>query len=140
MGRLKEARDALQQALIAAVATGDDYGRACALGEMAQALAQAGAAEAAAVAAQQALTATEVIEDARGRAESLGLIAQALTGSADRVLSVLVEAYLVTRSAGRESANSVLGEAVPTLVRGQRDQVLKDVYEQVVEVESWFGL
>jgi tetratricopeptide (TPR) repeat protein len=133
--------EALRQALGAAEAIGDAVFRVPALSGVAAALAEVGEREAGAGALRQALGAAEAIGDEESRAEALSGAAHswAQIGQPDKALTTFSAAFRAARFAERDSVFSVLGKAAPALAGIEHGQALRQVYDQMMEVESWWG-
>ena len=128
--------EAARQAVAAAEEIGEEGARAGALCGVAQALAQAGEVDG----LRRALAAAEGIGDEGPRAEALSGVAQALAQieQPNRALAVCLKAFRAARSGGRDTVFLVLGQAAPTLAGIEHGQVLRQVYDQVMEVMSWW--
>jgi hypothetical protein len=127
----------LRRALEVAEGFGDEGRRATALSGVTPALAQLADMDG----LRKALAAAEGIRSEKTRAKALSGVGQALAQveQADWGLDVFVKAFRAARYAGRDSVFSVLGKAAHMLAGIEDDQVLGQVYDRVMEVESWWG-
>ena len=137
--RVVEMADQVLSAL-EAEATDTDYARLDALIKVIQVLSLIGERESAAGTAGRALEAAKTLRDEWDRALALSGVARTLyqLDEGQRALRVLRDAFDHARLAGRDCVFEVLERAAFVLAAIDKGRTLWQVYEAVIEVESWW--
>jgi hypothetical protein len=124
------------RALAAAEVIQDEGNLRLALGEVSQALVQAGDKEG----LDRALTAAEAIQSQRYRAEALGGVMKAfvMIGQNERVLRALCLSLDAARRTGYSNVFEVVEQAADWLVTLDNGDTLMKIYQAIEEVDSWW--
>jgi tetratricopeptide (TPR) repeat protein len=130
-------KEGLNRTLAVAQAIQDDKDKTSVLSAVARAMGESGDKES----LNRAMAAAEAIQDEGYRTRVLNVVAHAMAqaGEYNKALQVLKEAFWISRRSGREGVFKALESGAGVLAFMGRGDTLRQVYEALQEVDSWWS-